>query len=210
MKKIGIINCGFGNTASIINAIEYLNFDYKILKSPENLDELTHLILPGVGSFNNAAKKLREFGWPKAIKHFISDSKPFLGICLGMQLMFERSSENGNEEGLALFQGNCEPFSKKTNIKTTHIGFSPVDRPNPKSKIWKDIPNNSPFYFIHSYRVLFESKANLENYLISKTIYGDEFISFIEKDKIFGAQFHPEKSHYIGISLIKNFIEEIK
>ena len=172
MKKIGIINCGFGNTASIINAIEYLNFDYKILKSPENLDELTHLILPGVGSFNNAAKKLREFGWPKAIKHFISDSKPFLGICLGMQLMFERSSENGNEEGLALFQGNCEPFSKKTNIKTTHIGFSPVDRPNPKSKPKVCSPGTS---LLKNWRILSMNNYNSDYYEQDTTAGGGGF-----------------------------------
>ncbi len=205
--KIGIINCEFGNIASLINAINYLNFDYEILDKPGNQKKLTHLILPGVGSFNKAAKKLRSLGWPEAIENFIGESKPFMGICLGMQLMFESSSENGDEKGLSLFSGKCHQFEKNLNISIPHIGFNLVNYT--ESKIWKNIPNNSPFYFVHSYRISSQEKLS-SNCIASKTNYGEEFISFIEKDKIFGAQFHPEKSHKAGLKLIKNFIEEIK
>jgi len=206
-NKIGIINCEFGNIASLINAIKYLNYDYEILNKPEKKKNLTHLILPGVGSFNEAAKKLRRLGWFEEIKNFIGEAKPFMGICLGMQLMFESGSENGDEKGLGLFSGKCHQFQKDLNINIPHIGFNLVNYE--ESKIWKNIPNNSPFYFVHSYRISSKEKLS-SNCIASKTIYGEEFISFIEKDKIFGAQFHPEKSHKAGLKLIKNFIEEIK
>lgn len=207
--KIGIIDCDFGNIASLINAIKYLNFQYKILKSPENLNEISHLVLPGVGSFNEAAKKLRNQGWPKVIKQFVSESKPFMGICLGMQLMFEYGLENGNETGLGLFEGQCEQFSKKINIKIPHVGFNLVNYSTQDSKIWDGISNNSAFYFIHSYRVLVKSEVTKKKTKISETMYGEKFISFIEKGKIFGAQFHPEKSHKVGLKLLNNFIEKI-
>tara|TARA_B100000586_G_scaffold269753_1_gene249702 strand:+ start:7185 stop:7868 length:684 start_codon:yes stop_codon:yes gene_type:complete len=206
-KKIGIIDCGFGNIASLINAIKYLNCEYVIIKKPENLTNLTHLILPGVGSFNLSAKKLRNLGWINGIKDFIKFSKPFMGICLGMQLMFEDGSEHGHEKGLGLFQGRCELFSKNLNIKLPHMGFNLVN--NFPSKIWQNIPKNSPFYFVHSYRVTDNDFKNSKDIKISKTFYGEKFISFIEKDKIFGAQFHPEKSHNVGLKLIENFLDVI-
>jgi glutamine amidotransferase len=208
-KKIGIIDCEFGNIASLVNAIKYLDFQCEILNKPEKLCELTHLILPGVGSFNEAAKKLRNHGWNKAINEFVKQAKPFLGICLGMQLMFEQGSESGNEEGLGLFEGQCDQFSKKLNITIPHVGFNHVNYPSQKSIIWDGISNNSPFYFIHSYRILSNNYSDTNRSIVSKTIYGEEFISFIEKNKIFGAQFHPEKSHKVGLKLLKNFIEII-
>ena len=146
--KIGIIDCNFGNIASLINSIKYLGYDFKVINETKMLNDLSHLILPGVGSFNEAAKKLRNSGWSDEIKDFVIKSKPFLGICLGMQLLFDGSSENGEEKGLGFFSGKCEKFSKGLNISLPHIGFNLVD--NPKTPIWKNIPNNS--YFV----ILFE------------------------------------------------------
>ncbi len=203
--NIGIINCDFGNIASLINAIKHLQFNYEVLKKPSDLKLISHLILPGVGSFNESAKRIRETGWSKAIIDHTSNNKPFLGICLGMQLMFETGSENGEEMGIGLFKGRCEKFSDKIEIKLPHIGFNLVNHPN--SRIWRDIPNNSPFYFVHSYRII-DDKKNYENGKnISNTYYGESFISFVENKNTFGAQFHPEKSHKTGLKLIKNFGE---
>ena len=203
--RIGIINCDFGNIASLINAIKHLKCNYDVLKKPTDLKLTTHLILPGVGSFNKSAKKIRETGWYNAIIDHTSKKKPFMGICLGMQLMFESGSENGEEAGIGLFKGRCEEFANINEIKLPHIGFNLVS--HPKSKIWKDIPNNSPFYFIHSYRIINDKKNYDKNENISNTFYGENFISFIENNNTFGAQFHPEKSHKIGLKLIKNFVE---
>ena len=119
--------------------------------------------------------------------------------------MFETSSENGKESGLGLFKGECEKFSDNLKINLPHIGFNLVENPN--TKIWKEIPYNSPFYFVHSYRVLMNENINNNTVKYSKTFYGEDFISFIEKENVFGAQFHPEKSHKIGLRLLKNFLE---
>ena len=205
MKKkcIAIIDAKFGNLASVINAIKYLGYDHDVLKKPSKIRAYSHFILPGVGSYNKAAKKLRALGWYKAIKDLADASMPFFGICLGMQLMFDEGDENGTIKGLGLFKGKCKIFSKNSKLPLPHMGFNFVKHKN--SMIWKNIPNPSPFYFVHSYRI----KEAEGDSLTSKTHYGEEFISFIEKKNIFGAQFHPEKSHKIGLKLLSNFIEKI-
>lgn len=200
-QNIAIIDADFGNIESVENAIKHLGYDFQSLKNVVNLDKYTHLILPGVGSFNVASKKLQSSGWFDAIKKFALSSKPILGICLGMQLLFETSEENGSSQGLNFFKGHCKKFTSQNNFPLPHMGFNFVKHNN--SKIWKNIPNPSPFYFIHNYRI----KQIDEPTAISKTTYGEQFISFIEKKNIYGAQFHPEKSHKVGLKLLKNFIE---
>jgi len=201
-KNIAIIDADFGNIASIINATKYLGFEFDVLKNTSNLKSYSHLILPGVGSYNRASKKLQSLGWYEAIKDFAATSKPLLGICLGMQLMFDEGDENGSIEGLKLFKGKCTLFPSNIKFPLPHMGFNFVKYT--KSKIWENIPNPSPFYFVHSYRIKNTDGAAL----VSKTFYGEEFVSFIEKKNIFGAQFHPEKSHKAGLRLLKNFINQ--
>ena len=198
--KIGIIETTFGNIASVVNAVSYLKYNFKVLKKPKNLESFTQLVLPGVGSFNKAAKKLKKDGWFSAIVKFTQTGKPFLGICLGMQLMFEEGTEDGKIKGIGLLKGKCEKFKKNKNFPVPHIGYNVVKHTN--SKIWEGIPNLSPFYFIHSYRI-----APSKNLNYSSTLHGEKFVSFVEKKNIFGAQFHPEKSHKTGLKLIKNFVE---
>lgn len=202
-KKIGIIDCEFGNIASLVNAIKFLNYDYKVINKEKNFDDYSHLILPGVGSFHEAALKIKNDGVDDKIKKFIEKSRPFLGICIGMQLLFEKGLENGNQNGLGLFRGTCEKFSDKLNLSLPHIGFNLVE--NTETKIWKGIINPAPFYFVHSYRILLNKDIDNKEIKISKTNYGEEFISLIEKNNIFGAQFHPEKSHNTGLSFLNNF-----
>jgi len=200
-QNIVIVDADFGNIESIENAIKHLGYNFRSLKNVSNLDKYTHLILPGVGSFNTASKKLQSSGWFDTIKKFASTSKPILGICLGMQLLFETSDENGLSQGLNFFKGHCEKFISQNNLPLPHMGFNFVNHNN--SKIWKNIPSPSPFYFVHNYRI----KQIDELATVSKTTYGEQFISFIEKKNVFGAQFHPEKSHRVGLKLLKNFIE---
>ena len=202
-KYIAIIDAEFGNLASVINTIKYLGYEYDVLKKPINVKSYSHFILPGVGSYNKAAKKLHALGWYKVIKDLTDASVPFLGICLGMQLMFDEGEENGKIEGLGLFKGKCKIFSKNNKLPLPHMGFNFVKHKN--SMIWENIPNPSPFYFVHSYRI----KETDDDVITSKTHYGEEFISFIEKKNIFGAQFHLEKSHKIGLKLLENFFKQI-
>ena len=199
-KKVCVVDYEIVNIASIENAIKYLGFQYEILKKPKNIDSFSHMILPGVGSFREATKKLHKNGWAVAIKDFAKSNKPILGICLGMQLMFEFGFEDGESEGLGLFKGKCEIFAKG-NFPLPHIGFNLVNHQN--TKIWKNIVNPSPFYFVHSYRInSFDQDA-----IISKTFYGEDFVSFIEKENFYGAQFHPEKSGSVGLKLYENFLK---
>ena len=203
--KICIVDYGFGNIASIENALNYLKFDYSSLKTPDDLNNFSHLILPGVGSFEAGIGKLIKLGWESKIKDFIKNGGYLFGICLGMQLLFKYgTNEKTNQiiEGLGFFEGKCKKFfqSNKINkLPLPHVGFNEVDHKD--TKIWNGIKNPSYFYFVHSYRIYYAKTT----YNCAKTTYGEEFISFIEKSKIFGSQFHPEKSHSIGLNLIQNF-----
>jgi glutamine amidotransferase len=203
--KICIVDYGFGNIASIENALDYLKFDYSSQKIPKDLDNFSHIILPGVGSFEAGMGKLTELGWETNIKNFVKKGGYLFGICLGMQLLFKHGTDEKTDqiiEGLGFFEGKCKKFfqDKRTNkLPLPHVGFNEVIHKN--TKIWNGIKNPSYFYFIHSYRIY----SSENSYDCAKTIYGEEFISFIEKSKVFGSQFHPEKSHLIGLNLIQNF-----
>ena len=203
--RICIVDYGFGNIASIENALNYLKFDHNTLKTPVDLNSFSHLILPGVGSFEAGMSMLKKLGWELKIKDFVKNGGYLFGICLGMQLLFKYgTNEKTNQiiKGLGFFDGKCKKFfeNKKTKkLPLPHVGFNEVEHKD--TKIWNGIKNPSYFYFIHSYRVYSsESSCNC-----AKTTYGEEFVSFIEKSKIFGSQFHPEKSHLTGLSLIHNF-----
>tara|TARA_A100000164_G_scaffold367893_1_gene390393 strand:- start:213 stop:842 length:630 start_codon:yes stop_codon:yes gene_type:complete len=200
--KVAILDVGFGNLSSIKNALDYLKLKNKIVSNPEIFKNFTHLILPGVGSFKKASKKLSKNGWKSALKE-ASSKKPILGICLGMQLLFSKGTEDGNSKGLEFLNGKCEKFKIK-NLPIPHIGFNHVEFK--KSNLWKNIPNKSPFYFVHSYRV----KNTSKKYNLSTTTYGEKFVSAVEKENIIGTQFHPEKSHSFGLTFIKNFVENYK
>ena len=209
-KKIKIINCGFGNLASVSNAIDYLGYDFQIIDKPCALKDATHVILPGVGAFQSAMSKLKNDNWIDVIDKFIKKKGYFLGICLGMQLLFKYGTDESTYDlidGLGFFDGKCEKFNFQ-NINgfypLPHIGFNKVK--NIKTKIWNNIEEETFFYFVHSFRIK-EVKDKMKNYKVCYTDYGERFISFIEKDNIFGAQFHPEKSHTSGLKLIKNFCD---
>ena len=200
-KKVGIIDYGAGNLGSIYNAIKYLEVQTKIISLPSDLSQFSHLILPGVGSFGKLADNLKEKDWPNKIKDFVQKGNSLFGICVGMQLLFEQSEESKNAIGLNLFKGSFKIFDKSDDLPLPHIGFNEVLHKN--TPIWKGIKNKSPFYFIHSFNI----KKTQDGVITAKTNYGNEFISFIEKDNIYGSQFHPEKSHYVGLKLLKNFLE---
>lgn len=200
-KKIGIIDYGAGNLASIYNALNFLEFNVKIVSNPNEIKDFSHLILPGVGSFGKLANNLISKNWHEKIELHIKNGNFIFGICIGMQLLFEKSEEDKNARGLSLIKGEFQKFDKKFNLPIPHMGFNEVSYID--SLIWKGIRNNSPFYFVHSYRL----KNTQDKSLKSKTIYGEKFISFIEKENIFGSQFHPEKSHNCGLKLLKNFTE---
>lgn len=201
--KIAIIDYKINNLASIARAFEECKADFFLCDNPSDLKSVTHIVLPGIGAFAKGMKNLREMNFEESIKHAaLHDKIPILGVCLGMQLLAERGDEGGASKGLGLIDGQVkllEPKNKKE--KVPHIGWNEIHIKK-NSPIFNNIPDLSDFYFVHSY--FLETKK--EN-ILATTPYCGEFPAVIEKNNIFGAQFHPEKSQIRGLQIIKNFIE---
>lgn len=195
-----IIDYGASNIKSLCNALEYLNCKFKVSNVEKDILSPEKIILPGVGAFNLAIKNLKKNNLDLLIKNNFSKNVPILGICLGMQLLGSYSYENGKNEGLNLVNGITKKFNFKKKLAIPHIGYNSISFNN-KSKLFNKIKNNSFFYFSNSYH--FVTK---ENIVTSNCDYGGFFASSIEKNNIFGVQFHPEKSHSNGLQLLLNFI----
>ena len=197
---IGIIDYGMGNVGSVESMINHLGYHKtKIVTTPQELKNVDKIILPGVGTFDNGMKSLQESGLLSELnKQVLNKNKPVLGICLGMQLLMDRSEE-GKLSGLGWIKGECKKFifdNKK--LKVPHMGWNEVTPIN--NKLCDEV---SRFYFVHSYYAQCKNKNNI----MLKTNYGIEFVSGIFDGNIFGVQFHPEKSHSYGMKLMKKFID---
>lgn len=200
---LGIINYNMGNLASVYNACSKFTNDLTIVKNPDDLKNLSKIILPGVGAYKDAMIHLENSGLKDAILDFSKSGKPLLGICLGMQLLFESSQEFGFSKGLGLIDGEVAGFdkSKMKDLKIPHMGWNIVENKN--SPLFKDLKN--PYlYFVHSFHAITDEKN-----IIGKTTYGYEFASAVNKNNIYGFQAHPEKSHNQGLKILENFIELI-
>ena len=198
---LGIIDYNMGNLASVYNACSKFTKDLKIVKNADDLKNLDKIILPGVGAYKDAMQHLENSGLKDAILDFANSKKPLLGICLGMQLLFESSEEFGYTKGLGLIEGKVVKFDKSkmgSDLKIPHMGWNKiVNKDNP---LFKNLQN--PYlYFVHSYHVITDDK-----YTIATTNYGYDFVSAVNKDNIFGFQPHPEKSHNNGLKILENFI----
>ncbi|MFA7664415.1 MAG: imidazole glycerol phosphate synthase subunit HisH [Clostridia bacterium] len=194
---IGIIDYGLGNLFSIHNALKSVNISSNIITSPEQISEFDRLILPGVGAFPEGMKHLKEKGFIEILKN---TTKPILGICLGMQLLFEEGDEFCKTEGLGLIPGRVVSIEKpsKINLKIPHMGWNKLEIIK-ESSLSKSLEGNY-VYFVHSYKVF----TKTEN-IIAICDYGQPITAIVEKNNVFGTQFHPEKSGDIGIRLLKNF-----
>lgn len=198
---IVIVDYNLGNLGSIKNMINRIGHDSVISSDPEVVLQARRLILPGVGSFDHAIFNLKNLGLFDVVKVVANSGVPTLGICLGMQILAEKSEE-GLEFGLGLIPGVVKKFDLSPNFKTPHMGWN-IAKPSTGNSLFKDLEIDSRFYFVHSY--YFEC-LNQEN-VLSKTNYEVEFTSAVFKKNIYGVQFHPEKSHLYGMKLLKNFIE---
>lgn len=200
---IAILDYGMGNVGSIANMLKKINAKAIITADHEVIKSADKLILPGVGSFDRGMIRLAESGFKDLIiDEVVNKKKPILGICLGMQLLTNRSDE-GVEKGLGFIDAETIHFNKlKENFKQKipHMGWNLV-RVEQESKIVEDIPDPSKFYFVHTYFV----KCKYQENVLMSTQYGDWFTSAIIKDNIIGMQFHPEKSHKFGMSVLRNF-----
>ena len=206
MKTISIINYGLGNIHSLQNAINYLGHRSKIVSTSVEISEASHLILPGVGAFPYAMKLLKENYLDDPIINFSKTGKPILGICLGLQLLFEKSTENGLCEGLNLLKGEVNRYKYYENFNIPQIQWNELIKRDDCS-IMTGIKNKEYFYFANSYCVDVSSLDKKYNIYFSN--YAKQnYLSLIEYENIFGVQFHPEKSGTNGLKLIKNFIEK--
>jgi glutamine amidotransferase len=199
---ITIINYGMGNLGSVQNMLKRIGVATKITSDIKEIEKAEKILLPGVGAFDAAIQKIDELNLRSLLVHKALEQKvPFLGICLGMQLL-TRSSEEGVLKGLDLIPAKTIKFKFDNNpsLKIPHMGWNFVKQNNP-SKLTEGFREDYRFYFVHSYKVVCDKNENS----ILKTDHGGEFDSAIQKDNIFGAQFHPEKSHKYGMHLLTNF-----
>ena len=202
--KIGLIDYGINNILSVYNAFQRLDCDIQVIKDHEKEINCDGLILPGVGSFGEAMNNLNTSGLSDLIKEETLNKKtPFLGICLGMQLMADDSTELNYNKGLSLIEGNIKKIDTKNLYRIPHMGWNNITL-SKNSDLFNKITNNSNFYFVHSYHYLCDEK-----YIIGKVDYGSKLTAAIQKDNIFGVQFHPERSQRVGFDLLQNFIHYI-
>ena len=195
---IAIIDYGMGNLRSVQKAVEFLGFAAEIVEEPERLSEATHLVLPGDAAFGDAMRNLRAAGWDQAIVEGIAAKKPFLGICVGLQLIFSESEEMGQHSGLGIMPGKCVRFPVTERVPQIGWNQVAIKRDVP---LLAGVPEGSFFYFVHSFYV---ETAN-ESDCVATTDYGLDFTSIAGDGRVFGVQFHPEKSQAHGLRLLDNF-----
>ncbi|MCM8757807.1 MAG: imidazole glycerol phosphate synthase subunit HisH [Candidatus Omnitrophica bacterium] len=201
--RIGIIDYGMGNIHSVKKAVEFFGFKARIINNPKELKSIDKLILPGVGGFSYALKNIKKLNLYSTLRDYLLKDRLFLGICLGMQILFERSQEAEGEKGLGIIKGEVLRFNLKSSFKIPHIGWNRLNFKNPKCILFKNIPDGAYVYFCHSFYPLPED----DKIVCATTDYSIRFSSVIQKGNIFGIQFHPEKSQKIGLKIIENFLK---
>ncbi|MFU0826853.1 MAG: Imidazole glycerol phosphate synthase subunit HisH [Lachnoclostridium sp.] len=197
---IAIIDYDAGNLRSVEKALNHIGENAVITRNRKELLEAEKVILPGVGSFGGAMEKLKSFGLVETIKEIVDIGKPFLGICLGLQLLYEKSEESPGVPGLGILKGEIFRIPDKEGMKIPHMGWNSLEI-KPGSRLFKGINNQSYVYFVHSYYL----KAKNEGEVVATTEYGTLIHASVEKDNIFACQFHPEKSGQVGLTILKNF-----
>ncbi len=201
---LAIVDYGVGNLFSLESSFAAIGKEVVVTSDPETIASSDRILLPGVGAFEDAAKKLRASGLDKVIISEAERGKPILGICLGMQLLFEKSYEYGEHRGLGLIPGSVRPISEKIpkTLKIPHIGWNALSFKGEKSPIFKYLNDGDHVYFVHSY-----SATDCDDYVIAETEYGASLVAAAARDNVYGCQFHPEKSGEKGLSILRAFCE---
>lgn len=207
MQTVAVIDYGMGNLHSVAKALEQVGAGHVLVTSdPNTIREADRVVFPGVGAIRDCMSEIRRLGFDTLVKE-ISGTRPFLGICVGMQALFDSSEENGGVEGIGLFSGHVKFFGKNlhdTNgerLKVPHMGWNEVKH-NLNHPLWHNIPDDGRFYFVHSYYAEIKNTQQL----VGSGHYGVDFAAAVAKDSCFAVQFHPEKSHTNGLQLLQNFV----
>jgi glutamine amidotransferase len=208
MKNIAIIDYGMGNLRSVQKALEKVGARAQVTDSPQVLEKAAAVVLPGVGAFGEAVHRLRAGKLWEPLRAVLCDGKPFLGICLGLQLLFERSEESPGLKGLGVLHGSVVRFRNLgQGLKVPHMGWNTIQRrPRAACADLEGVPPRSYFYFVHSYYpdpVVWQDVA-------TTTRYGREFCSSVARGTLFASQFHPEKSGTMGLRILRNFVHRVK
>lgn len=206
MNRIGIIDYGMGNLGSVINACRYLELPADIVDAPEQMAACNAVILPGVGAFGDCMDHLRQQDFVQPIREWIAADRPLLGICLGLQVLFTESEESPRAKGLDVLPGVIRKFRLPPEYKVPQIGWSRVRENTAACPLFSGIPDDSYFYFVHSYY----ADAAEESYAAGVTRYGVEYASAIWKSRLMAVQFHPEKSQKMGLRMLRNFAEHVR
>ena len=199
--SVSVIGYGLGNTGSVINMFKRIGAEARIISSPAEVAQSDRVLLPGIGAFDHGMSRLEDLGFADALRDFATTERPFLGICLGMQLLLD-ASEEGDLPGLGLIPGQSRRFDEATGVRIPHMGWSAI-RPRHEDSLIAGAETGSRFYFVHSYRVV----PDREDDVLAISDYGVEFASMVRSGNVMGAQFHPEKSHTFGMTVLKNFAE---
>ncbi|MBD5544317.1 MAG: imidazole glycerol phosphate synthase subunit HisH [Lachnospiraceae bacterium] len=199
---IAIIDYDAGNIKSVEKALQALGEEAVTTRDKDTILHADKVILPGVGAFGDAMEKIHKYGLYEVIHQVVEQKTPFLGICLGLQLLFERSEESKGVEGLSILKGEILRIPEKQDLKIPHIGWNSLKFPN-VGRLFRGISEESYVYFVHSYYL----KAKEEEIVTATTEYGTLIHASVEKDNVFACQFHPEKSSAVGLHILKNFIE---
>ncbi len=202
---IAIIDYDAGNIKSVEKAFMALGQEVVITRDHQTILEAEGVVLPGVGAFGDAMQKLHDYDLVKTIHKVVEKKTPFLGICLGLQLMFESSDETPGVEGLGLLKGKIVRIPEGEGLKIPHIGWNNLAYPN-VGRLYKDIPENSYVYFVHSYYL----QAEEPEIVRATTEYGVTIHASVEKENVFACQFHPEKSSSVGMKILENFVNVVK
>lgn len=200
---VAIVDYGVGNLFSLKSSFAAIGVEAVVSADPKVLESADRIILPGVGAFEDAAKKLRNSGLDKVLKELAEKGKPLMGICLGMQLLFEKSYEYGEHEGLGLIKGAVKPIKDviPSDLKIPHIGWNPLVIKK-SSPLFSKINDGDCVYFVHSFYA-----ADCDDSVIAVSEYGAELTAAVQSKNVFGCQFHPEKSGKVGLNILKAFVE---
>jgi glutamine amidotransferase len=202
---IGIVDYGSGNLRSVHRAVEHAGGLCSLVHSPSDAECCKALVVPGVGSFGDCASQLKQIGLWDYLGRWISDDRPYLGICLGYQLLFDSSEESPGVQGFGILAGKAVHFPRVAGLKIPHMGWNQLHITNPSDPLMKGLGVNPDFYFVHSYYPVPEEKG----VITSTCDYGLEFAASITRGNLSAVQFHPEKSQEIGLRMLRNFIASI-
>lgn len=202
---VAIVDYGLGNLFSLKSSLLAIGADVTVTSDEQALRAADRIILPGVGAFRDAAERLSRLGLDSVIKKLAAEGKPIMGICLGMQLLFEKSYEYGEYDGLGLIPGRVVPIADviPKGLKVPHIGWNALDFGGKQSSLWRNIKEGDFVYFVHSYYA-----ADCDEYVIARAEYGTPLTAAVCKDNVFGCQFHPEKSGDVGLNILRAFCEK--